>query len=55
MVGGSLRSVVANPEIAELVPYGEEQVAQLYVADWPYMLEHRPEFTERWNKEVLEQ
>jgi len=52
--GPTNKTVELSPEIAERVPYGEEQVSTFSVPDWPYILENRAELTERWNKEIIE-
>ena len=42
-----------DPTVAERVIYGQEQVDQLVDLDWEYIIQQRPEWTERWNKEIL--
>jgi putative spermidine/putrescine transport system substrate-binding protein len=42
-----------DPTVAERVIYGQEQVDQLVDLDWEYIIQQRPQWTERWNKEVL--
>jgi putative spermidine/putrescine transport system substrate-binding protein len=53
--GPTNRTVELPPEVAELVPYGEEQVATFTVPNWVYILDNRAELSERWNKEIIEE
>jgi putative spermidine/putrescine transport system substrate-binding protein len=46
------KTVKLKPETAKKVPYGEEQIGKLYKADWEAINKVRPEWTERWNKEI---
>jgi len=46
------KTVELKPEIAKKVPYGKEQIGKLYKADWQTINKVRPEWTERWNKEI---
>ena len=41
-----------TPQAAKRVPYGLEQIKKLTKVDWAYINEHRPEWTERWSKEI---
>jgi putative spermidine/putrescine transport system substrate-binding protein len=41
-----------DPETARSVVYGPEAMAKLTVANWEIVNQKRPEWTERWNKEV---
>lgn len=47
-------TVKLPPELAEMVPYGEEEVAELLALDWAYITEMTPEWAERWEREILE-
>jgi hypothetical protein len=44
--------VKLKPEIAKNVPYGEEQIKKLYNPDWGLVGSVRPQWTERWNKDI---
>jgi putative spermidine/putrescine transport system substrate-binding protein len=46
------KTVKLAPAIASKVPYGPEQVAKLIKADWQTINAVRPQWTERWNKEI---
>jgi putative spermidine/putrescine transport system substrate-binding protein len=46
------KTVKLRPEIAQKVPYGAEQIGKLYKADWEAINKVRPQWTERWNKEI---
>ncbi len=41
-----------SPEVADRVVYGEEQVSKLIPLDIAYVNEHRPDWIERFNREV---
>jgi len=46
------KTVKLKPEIAKNVPYGEEQIKKLYNPDWGLVGSVRPQWTERWNKDI---
>jgi putative spermidine/putrescine transport system substrate-binding protein len=46
------RMAKLDPETAKSVVYGPEAMARLTVANWEVINQKRPEWTERWNKEV---
>lgn len=51
--GPTNSKVQLSPEVAAKVVYGEEQVNRLVSLDWEYIIQQRPQWTERWNKEIL--
>jgi putative spermidine/putrescine transport system substrate-binding protein len=53
--GPTNSKVTLSDDVAGKVVYGEDQVNQLVSLDWEYIIQQRPEWTERWNKELLEQ
>jgi putative spermidine/putrescine transport system substrate-binding protein len=42
-----------DQQVIDRVIYGQEQVDQLVDLDWAYIIEQRPEWTERWNMEIV--
>ena len=40
------------PEVAEKLPVGEGVLEKLKTADWDYVTTVRPEWTQRWNREI---
>lgn len=52
--GPTNSQVALEGEVAERVIYGVDQVDTLLTLDWGYIIEQRPEWTERWNKELVE-
>lgn len=46
------KTVKLKPDIAAKVPYGLEQIGKLIKIDWDTANAKRPEWTERWNKEI---
>ncbi len=46
--------VELDEETADRVIYGEEEVSSLIELDWPFVIEARQEYTERWNRELIE-
>ncbi len=46
------KTVKLKPEVAQKVPFGTEQIGKLYKADWDTINKVRPQWTERWNKEI---
>lgn len=46
------KKVKLDPELAEKMPYGQERIEAMYIADDQYVSEHRGEWTEKWNKEI---
>jgi hypothetical protein len=38
------------PKILERVAYGDGKEEMLFVSDWEFLINIRPEWTERWNK-----
>jgi putative spermidine/putrescine transport system substrate-binding protein len=47
------RTVELEAELAEWMPYGEEEVGALIVPDWTAFLETQDMWAERWNKEIV--
>jgi spermidine/putrescine-binding protein len=47
------RTVELAPELAEWMPYGQEEISALIVPDWTAMLADMDAWAERWNKEVV--
>src|SRR5262245_9491358 len=41
-----------KPEVARTVIYGDEYITKLNIPNWDVVNEKRPEWTERWNKEI---
>jgi len=52
MLGPMNKNVKLAPEVAKRVPYGLDQIKKLIKVDWAYINQVRPEWTERWSKEV---
>jgi putative spermidine/putrescine transport system substrate-binding protein len=52
MLGPMNKNVKLKPEVAKRVPYGLDQMKKLIKVDWAYINQVRPEWTERWSKEV---
>jgi putative spermidine/putrescine transport system substrate-binding protein len=51
---GSVNVNVSPPEdLAHLIPSGTEEVAKMNNVDWDYANEHREEWAERFNREVI--
>jgi ABC-type Fe3+ transport system substrate-binding protein len=51
---GSVNINVTPPEdLAHLIPSGTEEVAEMNNVDWDHANEHREEWAERFNREVL--
>lgn len=48
------KTVLSEQAAADTINTPEE-VEQLLQLDWPYVIENRPAWTERWNKEILGQ
>ncbi len=48
------RLVELPPELAAMMPYGEDEVGELLELDWAYITAHQSEWAERWNREILE-
>jgi putative spermidine/putrescine transport system substrate-binding protein len=46
------KNVKLPPDLAAKVPYGPEKVAKLIKVDWETINAVRPQWTERWNKEI---
>jgi putative spermidine/putrescine transport system substrate-binding protein len=46
------KNVKLQPDLAAKVPYGPEKVAKLIKLDWKTVNAVRPQWTERWNKEI---
>jgi putative spermidine/putrescine transport system substrate-binding protein len=46
------KNVKLPPDLAAKVPYGPEKVAKLIKIDWETVNAVRPQWTERWNKEI---
>jgi putative spermidine/putrescine transport system substrate-binding protein len=52
--GPTNSTVVLSDEVAEMVIYGEEEVARLYCQDNSVVTANQAAWTERWNKEIVE-
>jgi putative spermidine/putrescine transport system substrate-binding protein len=52
MLGPMNKNVKLSPEVSKRVPYGLEQMNKLIKVDWAYINQVRPDWTERWSKEV---
>ncbi|MGI6038299.1 MAG: ABC transporter substrate-binding protein [Limnochordia bacterium] len=51
---GPTNSTVELPaELAETVVYGSEDLAELLVPDWPYILSQRSSWLDRWNRVLM--
>jgi putative spermidine/putrescine transport system substrate-binding protein len=46
------KNVKLPPDLAAKVPYGPEKIAKLIKVDWETINAVRPQWTERWNKEI---
>jgi spermidine/putrescine-binding protein len=46
------QTVAIEPELAEWMPYGEEEIGALITPDWTALLQTMDMWTERWNKEI---
>ncbi|WP_210529962.1 extracellular solute-binding protein [Rubellimicrobium arenae] len=55
MFGPTNSSVTLSGEAATGTINTPEEVATLVQLDWPWLIEQRPEWTERWNREILGQ
>jgi putative spermidine/putrescine transport system substrate-binding protein len=44
-----VKGVELPPQILELVAYGDGKEEMLFVSDWEFLIDIRPEWTERWN------
>jgi hypothetical protein len=44
-----VKGVELPPQILERVAYGDGKEAMLFVSDWEFLINIRPEWTERWN------
>ena len=51
-IGPVNKTAQLAPDVAARVTYGEEAISRLYSANWDVIAEKRPEWTERWNKEI---
>jgi putative spermidine/putrescine transport system substrate-binding protein len=51
-LGPVTKSAQLSPELAKKVIYGPDYIKQVHFPNWDYINEHRPELTERWNKEI---
>ncbi|MFN8591865.1 MAG: extracellular solute-binding protein [Thermomicrobiales bacterium] len=47
------RTVELAADLAQWVPYGEEEVGALIVPDWSAMMKDQDAWAERWNKEIV--
>jgi putative spermidine/putrescine transport system substrate-binding protein len=47
------RTVELAPELADWMPYGEEEIGALITPDWTALLETQDMWAERWNKEIV--
>jgi spermidine/putrescine-binding protein len=46
------REVKLSPEVAVKLPAGEETLKRLVTTDWNYVTKVRPQWVERWNREI---
>jgi putative spermidine/putrescine transport system substrate-binding protein len=53
--GPTNSNVELSPEVSETVIDTPEEVASLVQLDWPYVMENRSAWTDRWNREILGQ
>jgi len=51
--GPTNRTVTLDTELAEKVVYGEADLEQLLVPDWPYVLQQRAVWTDRWTRATI--
>ncbi|WP_176084759.1 extracellular solute-binding protein [Martelella sp. HB161492] len=51
--GPTNKNVKLSPEISEKVIDTPEEVNSLVQLDWPYVMSHSSDWTDRWNKEIL--
>lgn len=51
-IGPVNKTAKLGPVTASRVTYGDEAISRLYSANWDVIAEKRPEWTERWNKEL---
>jgi len=52
MLGPMNKATKLPPDVAKRVPYGAEQIGKLVTVDWGYINQTRPDWTERWSKEI---
>jgi putative spermidine/putrescine transport system substrate-binding protein len=46
------RDVKLSPEVAARLPAGEDNLKKLMPADWNYVTTQRPQWVDRWNREI---
>ncbi|MGF1528772.1 MAG: ABC transporter substrate-binding protein [Candidatus Competibacterales bacterium] len=50
--GPTNKTAELPPELAEVLPYGPERIGNLIAVDWNVINPKRPEWTNRWNRQV---
>lgn len=51
--GPTNKNAKLDPEVAEQVVYGPEQVTSMMYVDWDTINQNRAEWNDRWNREIL--